>query len=71
MAKKEPTQLEIVVGALNAKRQSMRANCAGIGEPAVEIPIADIQTFKGEDGQLRAFIGMNKLVYLVDALLRS
>lgn len=71
MAKKEPTQLEIVVGALNAKRTSMRANFANIGEPCVEIPIEDIQTFKGHDGELRAVIGMNKLVYLIDALLRS
>lgn len=71
MAKKPPTELEIVVGALNAKRMRMRAGFANIGEPCVVVPISDIQTFKSENGEVQAVIGMNKLIYLVDALLRD
>lgn len=69
-APREPTPLEIVVGALNRERDVMRHDCANIGEPCVEIPLEDIQTYRGENGEIKAIIGMNKLIYLVDRVLR-
>lgn len=69
MAKPDPTTHQLAISALQEKREKMRA--IGIGEPCVEVDLRSIQTFNGEDGTLRAIIGMDKLIVLVDSALRA
>jgi hypothetical protein len=71
MAKTPPTPLQITLQELGEARARMRAASANIGEPAVELPMEDIQVFKGEDGQLRAIMRVDKLIHVVDRVLRS
>lgn len=71
MSKSPPTPQMITMQELGDLRQRMRDAVAGIGEPAVEIPIADLSVFVGADGETRAIISMDKLLNIVDRLLRS
>lgn len=71
MAKTPPTPQAIAMQELSDMRQRMRDALHGIGEPAVEIPIGDISVFSGADGETRAIINMDKLLYIVDRLLRN
>ena len=71
MAKPPPTPLQITLQELGELRLRMKAAVAGIGEPAVEIPIEDISVFSGADGETRAIIGLDKLIHIVDRLLRN
>lgn len=71
MAKAPQTPLTIAMQELGDLRQRMRDALHGIGEPAVEIPITDLGVFTGTDGELHAIIGMDKLLNIVDRLLRN
>lgn len=57
--------------ALRAKREEMKAACGGIGEPCVELPLSEIRTYKDDNGDLHAIIGMDQLSYFVANLLRN
>lgn len=59
-----------VVEALQEKRKQMKAACAGIGEPCVELPMLELKAYKDNDGGWHTILGMDQLVYLVDELLR-
>ena len=59
-----------VVEALQEKRRQMKAACAGIGEPCVELPMQQLKVYKDNEGEWHAILGMDQLVYLVDELLR-
>lgn len=41
------------------------------GKPAVAIPLEHILTFKGDDGDSRAVIPVEQVLYLVDEILRQ
>lgn len=71
MAKSPPTPLQITMQELGEARAKMRLHAANIGEPAVEVPMEDLSVFKDAEGKWRAIIGMDKLIYLVDRVLRE
>jgi len=60
-----------VLEPLQAMRAKMKAACAGVGEPCVELPMLELKAYKDADGFWHAIIGMDQLIYLVDGLLRS
>lgn len=41
------------------------------GNPAVAIPLEHIITYRGEDGESRAVIPVEQVIYLADEVLRS
>jgi hypothetical protein len=71
MAKSPPTPAHLAMQELGDLRQRMRDANMGIGEPAIEIPIADLSVFTGADGEKRIIIGMDKLLCVVDRLLHN
>lgn len=54
---------------LRAAQEAMQARAPG--KPAVTIPLDQIFTFKGEDGEPRAVIPIEQVIYLVDEILRD
>jgi hypothetical protein len=58
-----------VADVLNKIRDQMRA-ALSIGEPCVELPLSEVKAFKDDEGNWRAVIGMDQLVYFIDSLIR-
>lgn len=54
---------------LQAKREQMKAACAGIGEPCVELPVSEIKAYKDDEGNWHTLISMYSLICVIDRLL--
>ena len=62
---------QAVIDSINKAREKMRDRFGGVGEPCIEVPIEHIGIMKTDNNELRAIIGMDKLVWLVDRALRD
>lgn len=65
------TEQMALVQTLQDKRKQMKAACAGIGEPCVELPMLELKAYRDSDGGWHTILGMDQLVYLVDGLFRT
>lgn len=70
MAKTLPTPQQMALAELNEARANMRLAIAGIGEPAVEIPMEALIVYRDKEGQQRCIIGIKDLIYVVERVLR-
>lgn len=70
MTQEQLNAIAAVSEHLNDYREKLRKACGGVGEPCVELPINEVKAFKDEEGNWRAIIGMDQLIYFIDGLLR-
>lgn len=67
MPEKPKTERQLVVDSLRSAEARMRERMPG--NPALSIPLDKIYCYKNDDGELRAVINVQEVIYLADSLM--
>lgn len=69
MVTKPKTEHEMAMDALRAAHTKMQDRMPGT--PCVALDLSKVSIFNGENGELRAVVSVQEVIYIADGILRS